>query len=98
MEATKERKKYEAEINRPFLKDKLSQTGWKIRENFLKKSNINMDEKDRIDVFGGDDQPGLKAMLNAPNISGGSGMGIDTRRIMDDSDSDGDCMILDYEN
>ncbi len=33
------------------MKDKLSQTGWKLRQNFMKKGNANIDEKDRIDVF-----------------------------------------------
>ena len=49
----RERKKHEAESNRPLLKDKLSQTGWKLRENFMKKANAFLDEKDRIDVFSG---------------------------------------------
>ena len=53
MHACKERKKFEEDINRPGIKNKLSQTGWKIRHNFIKKSNIHLDDKDRIDVFGG---------------------------------------------
>jgi hypothetical protein len=39
------------------LKDKISQTGWKLRENFLKKTNAFLDEKDRIDVFSGSAGP-----------------------------------------
>ena len=55
MQATKERKKFEEDINRPNMKNKLSQTGWKIRQNFNKRSHAHMDDKDRIDVFGGND-------------------------------------------
>jgi hypothetical protein len=51
LQAVRERKKFEAEINRPMLKDKLSQTGWKIRDNFLKKAYAPIDERDRVDVF-----------------------------------------------
>ncbi len=51
LQAVRERKKFEAEINRPILKDRLSQTGWKLRENFMKKAYAPIDERDRIDVF-----------------------------------------------
>ena len=30
LQAVRERKKFEAELNRPMVKDKLSQTGWKL--------------------------------------------------------------------
>eukprot|EP00347_Sterkiella_histriomuscorum_P012033 403370148 len=53
LQAVRERKKNEAENGKTLLKDKLSQTGWKLRENFMKKSNAYLDEKDRIDVFNG---------------------------------------------
>lgn len=51
IQAIKERKKHETDGNKALLKDKLSQTGWKLRENFMKKSNAFLDEKDRIDIF-----------------------------------------------
>ena len=51
LQAVRERKKYEAEVNKPMLKDKLSQTGWKLRDNFLKKQNSFIDDRDRVDVF-----------------------------------------------
>ena len=53
LQAVRERKKNEAEANRPLMKDKLSQTGWKLRENFLKRGNAHLEDKDRIDVFNG---------------------------------------------
>ena len=37
LQAVRERKKYEAELAKPMLKDKLSQTGWKLKDNFLKR-------------------------------------------------------------
>ena len=55
MAASKERKKQEEQVNKPGMKDKLSQTGWKIRHNFLKQTNNYLEDKDRIDVFGGAD-------------------------------------------
>lgn len=36
MHAVRERKKMEAESGKPLLKDKLSQTGWKMKNNFFK--------------------------------------------------------------
>ena len=53
LQAVRERKKNEAEQGQVLLKDKLSQTGWKLRENFMKKSNALLDDKDRIDVLSG---------------------------------------------
>ncbi|CDW71267.1 UNKNOWN [Stylonychia lemnae] len=53
LQAVRERKKNEAENGKILLKDKLSQTGWKLRENFMKKTNAYIDDKDRIDVFNG---------------------------------------------
>jgi hypothetical protein len=35
------------------MRDKLSQTGWKVKDNFFKKNNSLLDDKDRIDVFNG---------------------------------------------
>lgn len=55
MTAAKERKKHEADLMKgSLLKDKLSQTGWKIRRNFNNRNHANMDEKDRIDLFSTD--------------------------------------------
>ena len=51
LQAVRERKKYEAELAKPLMKDKLSQTGWKLKDNFLKRQNAFIDEKDRVDVF-----------------------------------------------
>ena len=51
LQAVRERKKYEAELAKPMLKDKLSQTGWKLKDNFLKRQNAFIDDKDRVDVF-----------------------------------------------
>ena len=51
LQAVRERKRYEAELSKPMLKDKLSQTGWKLKENFLKRQNAFIDDKDRVDVF-----------------------------------------------
>jgi len=51
LQAVRERKKYETDLNRPLIKEKLSQTGWKLRENFMKRSNAHLDDRDRIDVF-----------------------------------------------
>ena len=51
LQAVRERKKFEAEINRPLLKEKLSQTGWKLHQNFRIKSNAVLDDRDRIDIF-----------------------------------------------
>lgn len=84
MQACKERKKYEHDIGKPMLKDKLSQTGWKIRQNFMKKTNALLDEKDRIDVFGGANQPALRNSHEPEEYN----------RLT--SDSSGDCLILDY--
>ena len=51
LQAVRERKKIEAENGDLKMKDKLSQTGWKLKHNFMKKSNACIDDKDRIDVF-----------------------------------------------
>jgi len=51
LQAVRERKKFEAEINRPMMKEKLSQTGWKLHNNFRIKSNAVLDDRDRIDLF-----------------------------------------------
>ena len=51
MQACRERKRFEEDAKRPMMREKLSQTGWKIRSNFLKKTHLYMDDKDRIDVF-----------------------------------------------
>ena len=50
LQAVSERKKNEAEAGKIQMKDNLSQTDWKLRENFMKKGNAHLDEKDRIDV------------------------------------------------
>ena len=51
LQAVRERKKYEAELAKPMMKDKLSQTGWKLKDNFMKRQNAYIDDKDRVDVF-----------------------------------------------
>ena len=51
LQAVRERKRYEQELGKPMLKDKLSQTGWKLKENFMKRQNAFIDDKDRVDVF-----------------------------------------------
>lgn len=53
LQAIRERKKMEAESGKPMKDGKMSQTGWKIKQNFMKKNNAVLDEKDRIDVFNG---------------------------------------------
>jgi hypothetical protein len=87
LQAVRERKKFEAEINRPMLKDKLSQTGWKLRENFMKKSHSVIDDRDRIDVFNLD-----------PNLMSGSGSGNKPGVTVDGrvSDNSDDVIILEY--
>ena len=89
MAASKERKRQETEMQRPNLKEKLSQTGWKIRHNFLKRTNAHLDDRERIDVFGGKDQPGL---TQGPTL----GTPIDVREGGDMSGDSDDCMILEY--
>ena len=51
LQAVRERKKFEAELNRPMCKDKLSQTGWKLHQNFRSKAAHVIDERDRIDLL-----------------------------------------------
>jgi hypothetical protein len=43
----------EADSGKPMTGGKMSQTGWKVKQNFMKKNNAALDEKDRIDVFNG---------------------------------------------
>ena len=110
MAASKERKKQEQKLVKgSHLKSKLSQTGWKIRNNFLQQGAGIVDEKDRIDLFDiaegcsqnldrfADDgqQP---AYANQYNQHNGPQIKVRPYRKHDDNDSssDGDCMILDY--
>lgn len=53
LQAIRERKKMEADSGKPMMGGKMSQTGWKVKQNFMKKNNAALDEKDRIDVFNG---------------------------------------------
>jgi hypothetical protein len=53
LQAIRERKKMEADSGKPMTGGKMSQTGWKVKQNFMKKNNAALDEKDRIDVFNG---------------------------------------------
>ena len=53
LQAIRERKKIEAETGGSVIKGKLSQTGWKLKQNFLHKNNSLIEDKDRIDVFNG---------------------------------------------
>jgi hypothetical protein len=78
--ATRERRRLEAESGKPLLKDKLSQTGWKMKNNFFKISNANIDERDRIDVF------------NGPTIA--QQEKVEKKEV--ESDSEDDVVVLDY--
>ena len=82
LQAVRERKKFEAEINRPLCKEKLSQTGWKLHNNFRIKSNAILDERDRIDLFS---KTGVVAEIQPDGALGQSRT----------SDPD-DCIILEY--
>jgi len=93
LQAVRERKRYEQEINRPMLKDKLSQTGWKLRENFMKKSNNILDDKDRIDVFNSTGATAEVTMGGGTVTSGGGVLAAIERA---DSESSGDVIILEY--
>ena len=68
------------------LKDKLSQTGWKLKDNFLKRQNAFIDEKDRVDVF---DSP----QANVPVEKGGILAVVDNDRKSGDSD---EVVVLEY--
>ena len=68
------------------LKDKLSQTGWKLKDNFLKRQNAFIDEKDRVDVFD-------SAQANVPVEKGGILAVVDNDRKSGDSD---EVVVLEY--
>ena len=100
MAASKERKKQEEQVNKPGMKDKLSQTGWKIRHNFIKQTNNYLEDKDRIDVFGGSDQPQMESQGGSNKIGSstdGTSKGYSNMYATQGSESDSDeCMILEY--
>lgn len=86
LQAVRERKRHEQELGQPLLKDKLSQTGWKLRDNFLKRQNAFIDDKDRIDVFD-------SAQANIPVEKGGILAVVDKTQVSQDSD---EVVILEY--
>lgn len=86
LQAVRERKRYEAELAKPMLKDKLSQTGWKIKDNFMKRQNAFIDDKDRVDVFD-------SAQANVSVEKGGILAVVDNDHKSGDSD---EVIILEY--
>ena len=68
------------------LKDKLSQTGWKLKDNFLKRQNAFIEDKDRVDVFD-------SAQANVPVEKGGILAIVNNDKLSGDSD---EVIILEY--
>ena len=65
------------------VKDKLSQTGWKLHNNFRIKSKAILDDRDRIDLFA---KNGVLAQVQSSEFEN------DKERISDPDD----CIILEY--
>ena len=94
LEAVRERKRFEAELSRPLASlEKLSQTGWKLHNNFKVQHGI-LDDSDRIDLFQGEGSgklvghnPVIAQVLSKDTQRTSTGGGIGASQ---------DCMILEY--
>ena len=83
MQAVRERKRLEAEVARLPASMKLSQTGWKLRNQFKPQPLAVIDERDRVDLLeNGLPKPATQVVAPEP-----------TQQAVDDSQ---DCVILEY--
>ena len=100
--ASKERRRIEIEAKNTKM-GKMSQTGWKIRQNFITKSNIALDDEERVDLFDLVKNNYLEKMKQGKTliISGKTQYGkllknLGMGRKYDQSDDSDDCMVLEY--